>query len=161
MTDKLERSRLWKAVDSYLSQLGYTLKKRLSGHGSSPSNSRVWLAEYRNGEAQPEQRALKISSMFMIDDFDGTNLEKLDELTQREVEIMKRINHPNIPDFKSYHRIPFEDVAAIDVLAMGYIHKPNLLQEIQKRQRISESEAKRLLEDVLSALEHVHTGLGE
>lgn len=160
------RPKYWAEVEEKLSGLGYTLRERLSSHEQrSSSPSEVWLADCRATPEQEEHEeiALKLSSrVFSIVGGNIDDLEKLDELTQREVDIIEKINHPNIPDFRGYHRVPYGDgIAVIDVLAMQYIPMHNVLQGIKKGERIQESQAKRLLEDILSALDHVHTGIGE
>ena len=161
---EMKRPKYWDQVKEELSSIGYTLKQKLSDdRQNSSSSSEVWLAEHADAQGQTEDVALKLSSrvLSLLNASNIDDLGKIDEHTQREIDIMRKISHPNIPQFKAYHRIPYADVATIDVLAMQYIPMPNLLERVKRRERLQEPQAQRLLEDILSGLDHIHTELGE
>lgn len=166
------QNKLLEAIQKGLEEHGYNIVRLLSQkHQASPSASRVYLTDYKGSEKvsehsifeqkTSEQRAVKLYSVFMLDDVNGIRLDKLDERSQREVDIMKKVAHPNIPAFKEAFRFPFLEFGAIDALAMQYINAPNLLQRLTNKERVSEEEARNILRDTLYALNHVHTELGE
>lgn len=160
MLQSIDMSPLWKVIQSDLSQQGYTLKQPLSQKPNA--NAQVWLADYQHpGGVAVEQHALKIASVFLLDHLDGIKLEKLEKRTQQEIALAQKMDHPNIPKYKGSHKVSYHDAAVVDVLAMEYIHAPNILTGIEQRRALPEDAARKVLEDTLSALEYIHTSLGQ
>ncbi len=151
---------MWDIVKEELDGLNYELLRELSDGRSS--NSKVWLAHRLNGDADLEEIAVKVSSCVLFGSWDFDDPQKMDEKSERELEIYEKLPpHPNIVSFKDFHRIAIGDSVSIpvDILAMEYVDSPNLLNRIRKKRKLSEEEAKKLLEGSLSGLAHVHNGV--
>lgn len=164
------KGKLRKVLEESLANRGYEIVRSLSERReNSNSNSNVYLTNYKakqeqqqeQQESELQQRALKVYSALMVDDVGGVRFDRLDERTQREVGILKKIKHPNIPEFRDAFRVPFGEFGYIDALAMQYIDAENLLKIIERGERINEDEARKILTQILSALKHVHTEIGE
>ncbi|GEM_PF-5914177 len=156
----MTKADLWKEVETVLGERGYTLKEQLS-KGNSESHAQVWRADYKDGETITE-RALKISSILTMQGTSANDPLKLDELTAREVEINKKLNHPSIPKFLDFQTFRVGDFVDINVLATEYIHAQNLQTVIDQGKKVTDEKfTKKILEDVLSALHHVHSELDQ
>lgn len=141
-----------------LSKLGYTLESMLSNN--EDSNSEVWLATYKEAE-KTEQRALKFSSIVVFNPTKirtGNELKKLDQLAERESELLPKLNHPNIPSFKGFYQVPIlQSAVNLNILATEYIPMKNLQSILEKGKKISdEQQLKILMADSLSALAYIH-----
>jgi serine/threonine protein kinase len=146
------------AIQQELSELGYTLVRKLSGNDRN-GHSKVWLANYKLESGLTSQRAVKLSSTLMMEAPSDNDAMKLDDLTQREIEIMRKIDHPNIPALKDFQRISIEGIASVDVMATAYEEGEDLLDIVQSRKKLDEIQSKNVLDAVLSALDHIHTEL--
>ncbi len=161
-------------VKEPLIRLGYDIVKELGKSPSKKSKNRdvkVFLCDYLNPEKPIEKydrRVIKVSTPLLFEDHLGGEKEgngenggvKQEELYEREANILERLDHSNIPKFKGKFKLPiFDGQASIQALAMEYIPANNLEDIIGGGERFSEIEARTVLEDCLSALNYVHTGL--
>ena len=86
---------------------------------------------------------------------------KLDELAQREIRILRQLNHPNLPKFVTAFELePIEGLKVRNV-AIEYIEKPSLRERIRDGTKLSETESRQLLLGILSGLEYLNTKCGE
>ena len=138
-----------------LESKNYTLESRLSD--PKESNAEVWLATFK-GNGKNEKRAIKISSpAFNFNDDMGNDSIKMDDLTQREIDLLRKINHPNIPAFRDYLSIPIPSIGLnLHLMAIEYIPAKNLQKMIEKRQTMNEETARTILKGCLSATQYIH-----
>ncbi len=146
-------------IRTELEELGYTLVRELTTN--QQGTARVWLTEHTNESGEREKHAVKVSSSLM-GSLSGVDSSGLEQLADREAEIYRRIaDNPHIPQFKLFRKAVLGGFVPIDILAVQYIESQNLLQRIKDERTISEKEAKSVLDDVLTALVHIHTEIGE
>lgn len=174
----LENGTLWDSLKQELQLRGYTLERKLTktqGRTSKGTGTVVYLANRQLDDERvssspevsslpphsPSPCVLKISTRFALDEIDVNSIDKLDELTQREVEIYRALNGvtPHIPRVLDVQRIKIGNTTPIDVLALEYVNKQNLQSNIECEQPISEAQARKTLIDILSALDTAHTKL--
>lgn len=147
---------LWEEVIKELTVNGFTLVSELTTPGSA--RARVWVADYQKGTAKPEKVAVKVSSSFLVDGLTSLEADTLDALAEREARVYKNLSaHQNIPAFHYFNTAVIGGLVPVDILAVEYINAPTLLQKIEDGQKLTEQQAKTVLADVLSALNHVHT----
>lgn len=137
-----------------LEEHGYKLVRPLS----AINNTFVYLAT-RDGN----NTILKLfSDLFLMDRAAlTTQREKLEELTLRELDILERIDHPNLPRLEDRFDIhPFDmKQVPVRVAAIEYIEDPSLLDRMHRGQRLSEEEALRVIKDGGEALHYLNRGL--
>lgn len=150
------RSRVYEKLRQGIESRGYSLGERLS-KSKGASGSLVY-----KGEKDGKPVALKVGSYGLLDSYEGDEVEKLEDFRRREKEVLQLAgNHPNIPGYVDSFTIEGNDFypEPISVLAMEYLDLPSVAERILKKERVTEEEAKILLRDGISALNHLHTGL--
>ena len=81
---------------------------------------------------------------------------KMVELFEREAEILKKINHPNIPYYIDYFSLE-EDEELYLIIVQQYVEGKNLKELIEKRTPFSETEIFSIFNELLNILEYLHT----
>ncbi len=124
----------------------YSLLEQIGGGGMgrtyraiNPAGEEVCLKEFRFGLRSDEEDAFK-----------------LEELFQREANVLKQLNHQGIPEFKEYFTAE-ENGEVRQYIAMEYVSGQNLQQMVEKGYRFSEKEAAEIAEQVLGQLEYLHS----
>jgi len=73
------------------------------------------------------------------------------EAFRREIEIMKKVHHPNVVNF---HEV-LEDSNNV-IIVMDLVKGGDLLQRIEKFKRFSETDARNIIKQVLTGLHYIH-----
>src|SRR3989339_1321102 len=124
------REQIWEELTRKLSEKGYTLTKRLS-KGNSGTSTQVWRANYTGSKlpGNSESRILKISSELLIEEPVG-DVDKLEELAQREIAIHRTLNHPFIPQFFDHLALDYNNLIKFSILVTQDLKADNLQQLI-------------------------------
>lgn len=125
----------------------YQLSQKLS---NNPSRQ-TWLAF--DLAAEPKQpvivKLLPFSSQTQWDDL---------KLFEREAQVLKHLNHPQIPRYRDYFSVDKETGGGLPWfgLVQDYIKGLSLQQLFNSRQRFSEAEAKEIATQLLNILIYLH-----
>jgi serine/threonine protein kinase len=84
-------------------------------------------------------------------DFEWDNLK----LFEREVDILKHLDHPTIPKYLDYFEVEEADIRGF-ALVQTYIDAPSLESVIQEGRKFSEAEIVELADKLLSILRYLH-----
>lgn len=121
----------------------YILSKKPIGYGAY---GEVWICEHIRSK---EKRAVKIIEKSWLSSEMLKNRTVLEE-----VEILRALDHPNILKIFEY----FEDSKNYYIV-MEYCQYGDLLDELHKRDKFDEATASKIMEQVLSGLNYIHTKL--
>ncbi len=126
------------SIGQTLQQRRYQIRQRLGQGGQGA----VYLAADRNLSGQ------LVAIKENLDPSPGTQ----DQFRHTAL-LLARLNHPNLPRVTDH----FIDASGHQYLVMDYIAGQDLLQILQTRGALSEAEVLPWIEQVLSALEYMHT----
>ncbi|HLP91489.1 MAG TPA: serine/threonine-protein kinase [Nostocaceae cyanobacterium] len=87
---------------------------------------------------------------------DPQNLQKAKELFEREANVLKKIQHPQIPRFHSSLQVKI-GTKDFFFLVQDYIDGDNYYQLLDQRKAFSEEEVVNLLHNILPVLSYVHS----
>lgn len=125
-------------------QQRYQLKEKLAQN----AGRQTWLAE--DISIQPAETVI-IKFLAFGEQFQWQDLK----LFEREADILKQLSHPKIPKYRDYFSI--EDKNSWFALVQEYIPGESLRQLIEKKQRFTEEELRKIAEDILEILCYLHT----
>ncbi len=125
-------------------QQRYQLKQKLAQN----AGRQTWLAE--DISIQPAETVI-LKFLAFGEQFQWQDLK----LFEREADILKQLSHPRIPKYRDYFSI--EDKNKWFALVEEYIPGESLKQLIEKKQRFTEEELRRIATDVLEILCYLHT----
>lgn len=148
----MKGSQLLEDITTQLAQRGYEIERRLATN--QQLQTYTFLTQFTSNE-EPEQRVVKVKSMLTLPDGEGS-VKKRFEQEKGEIDILKALNHPRIPDVKDYFELTYKDVFDIHILALQYLNMPNLGERIDGKRKLSEMEAITVLTDCLDAFSHAH-----
>jgi len=77
------------------------------------------------------------------------------ELFEREVKVLKNINHPQIPDYYDNFELKRNN-EILYTLVMEYVEGKNLHESIKDGKRFSEEQVCKILEELLNILVYIH-----
>ncbi len=150
----MAKSEFTQCLEDRLTEKGYNIIKKLSGN--QETQSVTFLTDYQNND-QKDSRVVKISSVVLpgmgLFDF---NPDKTDELASRETDLLRQINHPNIPKLLEEVSFSFRGIP-VKAIALEYVEAQNLLTRIENKVPLSEQEAKIVLSDILDAIYYLQT----
>ncbi|AFY56256.1 serine/threonine protein kinase [Rivularia sp. PCC 7116] len=122
----------------------YQLKEKLAQN----AGRQTWLAE--DISIQPTETAI-LKFLPFGEQFQWQDLK----LFEREADILQQLSHPQIPKYRDYFSI--EDKNNWFALVQEYIPGESLKQLIEKRQRFTEEELRKIAQDILEILCYLHT----
>jgi serine kinase len=125
---------------SELESRGIYLQKKIG----SGNFSNVYSASWKVDEHKKVKVAVKIMQLDKLHD------ERIYEFVAREMDIIKKIKHPNLAstiDILSIGR---------SIVMIGTLYECDLLQYIEQRGRISERVARRLLIELVAGVKYLH-----
>ena len=125
-------------------QQRYQLKEKLAQN----AGRQTWLAE--DTSIQPAETVI-IKFLAFGEQFQWQDLK----LFEREADILQQLSHPKIPKYRDYFSI--EDKNNWFALVQEYIPGESLKQLIEKKQRFTEEELRKIAQDILEILCYLHT----
>lgn len=125
-------------------QQRYKLKEKLAQN----AGRQTWLAE--DISIQPAETVI-LKFLPFGEQFQWQDLK----LFEREADILKQLSHPRIPKYRDYFSI--EDKNNWFALVQEYIPGESLKKLIDKKQRFTEEELRKIAQDILEILCYLHT----
>ncbi|MBW4650467.1 MAG: serine/threonine protein kinase [Kastovskya adunca ATA6-11-RM4] len=133
---------------SQILQGHYQLQQKL-GHNAG---RQTWLAsDIATSPAEPVVvKLLAFSPQMQWDDF---------KLFEREAQVLKQLNHPQIPRYRDYFSLEPEasDRLRWFALVQDYIPGQSLQQLLQQGKRFTEAQVRKIASDVLEILTELHS----
>ena len=83
-------------------------------------------------------------------------LEKAQELFEREAGMLYKLKHPQIPEFRAVLRVSLESRESL-FLVQDYVEGKTYFELLNEGKRFNEAEATKLLIDILPVLDYIHS----
>ncbi|MBN1797958.1 MAG: serine/threonine protein kinase [Spirochaetales bacterium] len=77
------------------------------------------------------------------------------ELFKREVQVLKSIDYPLIPDYYDYFETAYYK-QKLFILVQEYVNGENLYQQVKQGKRFSSAEVERIMQTLLTTLDYIH-----
>jgi serine/threonine protein kinase len=77
------------------------------------------------------------------------------ELFKREVQVLKSIDHPLIPDYYDYFETDYNK-QKLFILVQEYVNGENLFNQVKQGKRFSSAEVERIMQTLLTTLDYIH-----
>lgn len=124
----------------------YQLQQRL---GRTAAGHQTWLAVDLESQEQVTLKMLAFSPEMQWEEL---------KLFEREAQVLQALNHPRIPCYRDYFSLEREAGAGLPWfgLVQDYIPGFSLQELLEKRQRFSEKEVRKIATEVLEILIYLH-----